>query len=432
MTDNFITSLAIDSLNNIILGTQTGLDRILRLPENSFRVENLSKNSNSYAYITTTWADANQAYALTFTGVELQVSTLASEKIIQAPQLLLEEIKINAKTILQHHTSFSHKENTISFFVAAPSFIDEKQIRYSYLLQGSGNASWSDTSSSNSIINLTNLSADNYILHVKAFFPSGTYSQSELNYSFEIRPPWWGTWWFRTIAAIFILGLLVMASRFYYRRKLEKQMSVLEKQQAIEKERTRIATDMHDDLGAGLSRIKFLSETIGIKKQQQLPIEEDISKIREYSHEMIDKMGEIVWALNEKNDTLSDLLSYSRAYAVEYLTQNGIKCTVETPDQFPQTFVSGEFRRNIYLTIKEALHNIVKHAQASEVVIEISINKNLYIRIKDDGTGFDKSKIRSFSNGLSNMELRIKEAGGQLDILSEGRTEIKIKVPLPV
>ena len=96
-------------------------------------------------------------------------------------------------------------------------------------------------------------------------------------------------------------------------------MAILEKQQAIEKERTRIATDMHDDLGAGLSRIKFLSETIGIKKQQQQPIEEEISKIRDYTHEMIDKMGEIVWALNEKNDSLSDLLSYTRSYAVEYL-----------------------------------------------------------------------------------------------------------------
>ncbi|MCP2821170.1 histidine kinase dimerization/phosphoacceptor domain-containing protein, partial [Salmonella enterica subsp. enterica serovar Typhimurium] len=83
-----------------------------------------------------------------------------------------------------------------------------------------------------------------------------------------------------------------------------KQKLVLEKQQAVEKERTRIATDMHDDLGAGLSRIKFLSETIGIKKQQQQSIDEDIIRIREYSHDMIDKMGEIVWALNEKNDSL--------------------------------------------------------------------------------------------------------------------------------
>src|SRR4030095_265051 len=111
----------------------------------------------------------------------------------------------------------------------------------------------------------------------------------------------------------------------------------LEKQQLVEKERTRIATDMHDDMGAGLSRIKFLSETIGIKKQQQQPIEEDLGKIREYSHDMIDKMGEIVWALNEKNDSLNDLLSYTRAYAVEYLSQNGIRSSIQMPEHFSGT-----------------------------------------------------------------------------------------------
>src|SRR5689334_12486546 len=159
---------------------------------------------------------------------------------------------------------------------------------------------------------------------------------------------------------------------------------------------------MHDDMGAGLSRIKFLSETIGIKKQQQQPIEEDLGKIREYSHDMIDKMGEIVWALNEKNDSLNDLLSYTRAYAVEYLSQNGIKCTVQTPEHFTGSeFVSGEFRRNVYLTVKEALHNIVKHSQASNVHIEIKINSQLKISIADNGTGFEPNNIRPFSNGLA-------------------------------
>src|SRR5678815_884727 len=182
----------------------------------------------------------------------------------------------------------------------------------------------------------------------------------------------WQTWWFRSVAGVLIIGLLITGFRFYYRRKLEKQMAVLEKRQAIEKERTRIATDMHADLGAGLSRIKFLSETIGIKKHQLLPIEEDINKIREYSHEMIDKMGEIVWALNEKNDSLTDLLSYTRSYTAEYLSQNGIRCTVDSPESLPAGLVSGEIRRNIFLTVKEALHNIVKHSQADNVWIDIN------------------------------------------------------------
>src|SRR5689334_22154348 len=173
---------------------------------------------------------------------------------------------------------------------------------------------------------------------------------------------------------------------------------------------------MHDDLGAGLSRIKFLSETIGIKKQQQQPIEEEISKLREYSHEMIDKMGEIVWALNEKNDSLSDLLSYTRSYTVEYLSQNGIHCTVQLPESLPTGFVSGEIRRNIFLTVKEALHNIVKHSQADNVSIDVKHGKDLVIAIKDDGIGFEERNIRAFSNGLSNMKKRMNDIGGILEI----------------
>src|SRR4029078_13509584 len=121
----------------------------------------------------------------------------------------------------------------------------------------------------------------------------------------------------------------------------------------------------------GLSRIKFLSETIGIKKQQIDTFEEDIVKIRENFHEMINKMGDIVWALNEKNDSMSDLLSYMRSYAVEYLNENGIATTIDAPENFPINFVSGEFRRNVFLAVKETLHNIVKHAQANHVTIII-------------------------------------------------------------
>jgi len=188
--------------------------------------------------------------------------------------------------------------------------------------------------------------------------------------------------------------------------------------------------DMHDDLGAGLSRMKFLSETIGIKKQQQEPIEEDVNKIREYSHEMIDKMGEIVWALNEKNDTLNDLLSYTRSYAVEYLGQNGINSRVKEPEYIPQLNVSGEFRRNIYLTVKESLHNIVKHAQATEVLMLIEIDKMLMISIRDNGIGLNNAAKSEFGNGLNSMKNRMKELNGSFEIESKIGTEVIIKAPL--
>src|SRR6266536_4249170 len=167
-------------------------------------------------------------------------------------------MRVNGKTISDEVNNFDHNENNIAFLVAAPSFIDEKQVTYSYLLEGSGNKQWSDTTPVNAVINLTNLSSGKYLLKVKAFFPSTSYSPAELSYHFEITPPWWQTWWFRVIMGLLIIGLLIMSIRIYYRGKLEKQKIILEKQQAVEKERTRIATDMHDDLGAGLSRKKLL------------------------------------------------------------------------------------------------------------------------------------------------------------------------------
>jgi signal transduction histidine kinase len=246
-----------------------------------------------------------------------------------------------------------------------------------------------------------------------------------------ILPPWWQTWWFRVTLVLAAGGLILLLIRYYIRSKLEIERTRLEKKRAIEKERTRIATDMHDDLGAGLSRIKFLSETIYLKKEMGRPVQDDIRTIGRYAGEMIDKMGEIVWALNEKNDSLNDLLSYTRSYAAEYLMQSGLQCFVESPGEAPCCMLSGEFRRNVYLTIKEALHNIVKHAQARKVVLRMVIDGHLIITIEDDGVGLDPDRARPFGNGLHNMQQRIRDIGGHLLINGNAGTRIYLSVPLP-
>jgi signal transduction histidine kinase len=326
---------------------------------------------------------------------------------------------------------FSHRQNNFSFSVAAPSYIDERSIMYSYLLEGSHHEQWSEPSNLASF-NFINLAPGEYTLKIKCEYPEEAYAPEYLSYSFLISPPWWKTWLFRISLSLLLVMGSVLLVRSYYKRKMIRQRSALEKQQAIEKERTRIATDMHDDLGAGLSRIKFLSETIGIKKQQHQPIEEDIDKIREYSHQMIDKMGEIVWALNEKNDSLNDLFSYTRAYAMEYLSQNGIVCNWIMPESFPMIFVSGEFRRNIFLSTKEALHNIVKHAEAESVTIHIHAGRRLEMTIRDNGKGFNRQNIRKFSNGLENIEKRMKDIGGHSEFRNKEGTVVLLVAPLPL
>jgi len=430
LTDNFVYTLACDSNNTIWVGTQTGLDKIFR-KNDQYIIGNISKNNNFFqtvGKIITT--KSNKVWALTNGGIVLRTSgSLSPPKTSSPPLLLFTSLEVNDKPYNDSSKTFSYKQNNFSFTIAAPSFIDERSVKYSYLLEGSGNGNWSEPSN-NSTFNFINLSPGDYTLKMRSEFPESIYPSQMINYSFTIFPPWWHRWWFFTGAGLVILGMLFLGTRFYYRRKLEKEKIILERQQAIEKERTRIATDMHDDLGAGLSRIKFLSETIGIKKQQQLPFEEDISKIREYSHEMIDKMGEIVWALNEKNDSLSDLLSYTRSYTVEYLAQSGIRCSIDSPEFFPTAFVTGEFRRNIFLSVKEILHNIVKHAQANEVTITIQVHPGLDINIRDDGIGFDPAKTRPYSNGLINIKKRMTDIGGLVEIENKNGTTIKLKAPL--
>ena len=324
----------------------------------------------------------------------------------------------------------SYKENTFSFNFSPIAFQYASAYNFEYKLDNydedwikSGDVRYTRYSK---------IPPGKYVFNLRVADGMGRLSPFTKSLEIEVSKALWQTTAFK--AGILTLLLLIgwLSSRWYFNNKLRNQRLAFEKQQAIERERTRIATDMHDDLGAGLSRIKFLSETIGIKKQKEQPIDEEVSSIRNYSHEMIDKMGEIVWALNEKNDTLNDLLSYTRSYCMEYLTQNGIHCKTEMPNNSPSVFVSGEFRRNVFLTMKEALHNVVKHSQASEVSLAINVNHQLSIQLRDNGIGFNRSNIRSFSNGLTNMESRMREIGGKLVIENKNGTLINLSVPLHV
>ncbi|HVZ56887.1 MAG TPA: two-component regulator propeller domain-containing protein [Chitinophagaceae bacterium] len=320
-------------------------------------------------------------------------------------------------------------QNTFSLSFAPIAFQHAADCRYEYRLENY-DAGWIRGVAGHGT-RYSRIPPGDYVFRLRVLDAAGRVSPFEKALALTIRRAFWQTTWFRLLAAGLVLAAGFFLLRWYLRASLRKRQLAYERRQAIERERTRIATDMHDDLGAGLSRIKFLSETIGLKKQQQEPIEEDINRIREYSHEMIDKMGEIVWALNEKNDSLSDLLAYTRSYAVEYLSEHGIACRVDQPDLQAEHFVSGEFRRNIYLTVKEALHNVVKHARASRVEILVRAGRTLDILIRDDGTGFNPAEVRPFRNGLSNMRRRIQEIGGVLQVTASAGTEVSLSVPLP-
>lgn len=324
--------------------------------------------------------------------------------------------------------TLQHDQNTFSFDFSCISFQHISSCTYEYRLDGYDDK-WIKSGTTH-YTRYSKIPPGNYTFRLRMTDAKGNLSPYTKAIEVEIKKAFWQTNIFRFLMLGLFALIVWLLIRWYFTSRIRSQQRKFEKQQDIEKERTRIATDMHDDLGAGLSRIKFLSETIGMKKQLQQPVEEEISSIGSYANEMIGKMGEIVWALNEKNDSLNDLLSYTRSYAVDYLITNGIDCKVNIPTTFPSIFVSGEFRRNIYLAIKEALHNVIKHAQARHVTIDIEIDRKLRIVIHDDGVGFNKERIRPFSNGLNNMQRRMKDIAGTLEIIQNDGTTIILTAPL--
>ena len=426
LSDDFTTHMTCDINNTIWACSALGLDKV-SIRNGIPVIENITKQNNIYQSVFKVVIDkSNTAWGLVSNGL-IRIMPENKPPVNYSPTLMVTMIKTGKDTVFEK-SSFSHHQNNFIFYFSATSFFDEKQTLYSYRLNGGGNNQWSEPSN-NTTVSFIDLPAGDYTLDIKATFPAGRYPEQLIHYKFSISPAWWQTWWFRVLSSLVIIAILIFAFRSYYRRKLERQKSILEKQQAIEKERTRIATDMHDDLGAGLSRIKFLSQSLMNKEKDEI-IKPELEKITAFSDEMSEKMGEIIWALNEKNDTLADLIAYSRSYAAEYLAGHNIQCEANTPMNLPGTFIPGEMRRNIFLSVKECLHNVVKHAGATKVCLSINLNHNMQIIIHDNGKGIDKNSQRLFSNGIQNIEKRMKEIHGKVSFMNEQGTKVSLTIPV--
>ena len=429
LSDNFINSMSIKG-NFVWVSSPSGLDRI-HLQNGRLTVENITERNKVYASLRKVVVDkSDNVWALGESGNLVQVRPDSAFQAAPAPVVFISSIKVGNQLFAggQLDGPLKYSQNDISFYVAAPSFYDEKQIRYSYILEGSNNSEWSEPVS-DAAFHFVNLAPGNYKLKVKSEFPAGRYPPALLSYSFEVRPAWWQTWWFRLLMSLALTIMLVAIVRRYYRLKLVRERALLEKQRAIEKERTRIATDMHDDLGAGLSRIKYLSQSIQLKKPDDETVAGDVQKIAAYSDEMVEKMGEIVWALNEKNDSINHLIAFTRSYASDYLSAHDIRCNFESENKLTDSFVTGEIRRNVFLSVKETLHNVVKHAEAKSVTVSMHIDSHLKVVIHDDGIGINWKSIRPFSNGLTNIKKRMEEIGGKVNFENTVGTTVILDIP---
>ncbi len=213
------------------------------------------------------------------------------------------------------------------------------------------------------------------------------------------------------------------------KKELETYKRVLE---GKDLERVRIAQEIHDDIGSGLTSIRLLSE-IAKQKYAHFPLIE-IDKISNNASELIENMNEIIWSINSKNDYLANLIAYIRSYVVTYFEAiEHIEVTTQVPLHIPDVALSGEYRRGIFLVIKESLHNIIKHAKASQVKLIVQCtNTALNITIIDDGKGINTESINPFSNGLKNMKERIEKMNGVIHITNAHGTTVSFTIPLHI
>ncbi|PWU04002.1 MAG: hypothetical protein C5B52_02250 [Bacteroidetes bacterium] len=211
------------------------------------------------------------------------------------------------------------------------------------------------------------------------------------------------------------------------RKELEKYKAIMD---ARDKERNRISQEIHDDIGSGLTSIRLMSEVAKAKNEKEENPETELDRISTTSSELMDKMNEIIWTMNSRNDTLPNLIAYLRHQVVEYFEPFHINLRLIIPDQVPESEISGEIRRNVLLTVKEALHNIIKHSRATRVELSFAIEDYFIICISDNGIGFDPQKIKVHSNGIRNMEERIQSIAGKFKIANQFGTTVTINVPL--
>jgi signal transduction histidine kinase len=243
-----------------------------------------------------------------------------------------------------------------------------------------------------------------------------------------VLPHFWQTWWFLVVTGVASAAAVSAMVSLAMRRRLHRKLEIIERQRAVERERARIAKDIHDELGASLTRITMLSQSARDELESS-PAAAEVDRIYDTARDLTRAMDEIVWAVNPQHDTLDSLATYLGKFAQDFLAAAHIRCRLEMPIHLPSWPLTAEIRHNLFLAFKEALNNAVKHSAATEVRIFVEIAGDLVLlRVEDIGVGFSTNGSNNRSaneptrfsqgNGLRNMRQRLSEIGGHCEVRS--------------
>lgn len=404
-----------DTFGRIYVGTGRGLDRLnpeTGQVENFTTADGLPNSSVEVAY-----RDRHDdLWFGTVNGLARFVPEPAHQRL--PPKVLITGLRVSGvpqtfsilgeTTVPKLDLSSDQRQVTVDFVGLGASL--GEPLKYEYRL---GTAEW--TPSKERTVNFANLSAGEYRLEVRARTADGILSQLPATVSFRIAAPIWQRWWFLLLMAIALTAVIY----FFYRTRLQRLLE-------LEKVRTRIATDLHDDIGANLTRISLLSEVARQKSENGSGTL--LSSIADIARESVASMNDIVWAISPDHDSLLDLTRRMRQHAEEVFTQRDIDLTFEAPASTAELKLSVGVRRDLLLLFKEAVNNAAKHSGCSRVVIQFRCDHSLLrLRISDNGKGFVADQP-SDGQGLRSMMRRANTLGGKLTIDSSNGTTIELEM----
>ncbi len=320
-------------------------------------------------------------------------------------KILDRQIQCDWDSLAVHPLRLSYLDNILTFQYAAVDFAAPKKVTYQYRLDGFDDA-WRDGGARREAT-YTNLGGGYYTFRVRAINGDGIASSNHAVMRIYIRPPFWATWWFRTLLFLAFIALTYAIFRYRELQRLQQ-----------EKLRLSIARDLHDEVGSTLSSISILSEAA------MRHLQEDIDRARfgiigNRARQVMEAMSDIVWSVNPRNDSMEHILQRMKEFAVELFESQGITLHFQTDEAVKTLNLPMEQRKDFYLLFKEAANNAAKYSGASEVRVLIKKdNTNIRLEIHDNGKGFDPASIKK-GNGLWNMQRRAERMGGELVLESK-------------
>jgi signal transduction histidine kinase len=299
------------------------------------------------------------------------------------------------------------------------SFDAPERVRFRYQLEGL-DPGWVEAGTRRTAF-YNYVPPGDYHFRVNACKSDGVWNEASARLDLIVSPHFWQAWWFIGLASLGVFGAVGGAARFVEKEKHQRRLKHLEQERALERERARIAQDLHDDLGSSLTRISLLSGLAKADKDNPSQVEIHANKLSQSAAQTVRALEEIVWAVRPGSDSLQSLVEYIAHFANELFEADTARCRLDLPHNLPTRALPPEVRHNMFLVVKEALTNALKHASAREVRVQAKASANaLEILVQDDGRGFNPGSPPGHGkrNGLGNMLRRAEAIGGTLGLQS--------------